>query len=124
MLADPRPLDVSVQVADLVAYLDARGIDAPIVVGISFGAVLALETAARHPDRVRALVAWEPPYVPLARRVATPGSRIGGQATPLGRPTPTGGPPAAPRRFLRAVAGDAAVGAAPAHGPRLPRPRG
>ena len=105
VLADPRPLDVSTQVADLVAYLDARGLDAPIVVGISFGAVLGLETAARHPGRVRALVAWEPPYIPLAD--AGTQARIGGQADALRAAYAEGGPPAVTDRFMRAVGGDA-----------------
>ena len=105
VLADPRPLDVSVQVADLVAYLDARGLDAPIVVGISFGAVLGLETAARHPGRVRALVAWEPPYIPLAD--ADTRARIGGQAGSLAAAYAEGGPAAVTDRFMRAVGGDA-----------------
>ena len=51
--------------ATSLAYLDARGIDRAVVVGVSFGAVVALEAAARHPDRVQTLVAWEPPYGPL-----------------------------------------------------------
>ena len=38
-LAHPRPLDVAVHVDDLVAYLDARGIDRAAVVGVSFGGV-------------------------------------------------------------------------------------
>ena len=61
-LAHPRPLDIAVHVGDLVAYLDARGIDRAALVGVSFGGVLALELAARHPDRVAAVVAYEPPY--------------------------------------------------------------
>ena len=101
---DPRPLDVSVQVADLVAYLDARGIESAILVGISFGAVLALETAARHPQRVRAIVAWEPPYIPLAD--AATGARIGGQAVALEAAYAEGGPPAVTERFMRTLGGD------------------
>jgi O-succinylbenzoic acid--CoA ligase len=41
-LADPRPLDVGVHVDDLVAYLDARGIDRADLVGVSFGGVVAI----------------------------------------------------------------------------------
>src|SRR6185503_11812774 len=59
-------VDVGIHVRDLVAYLDARGIAAAAIVGISFGGVLALELAARAPNRTLALVAWEPPYGALA----------------------------------------------------------
>ena len=105
VVADPRPLDIAVHVADLVAYLDAREIAAASLVGISFGAVLALETAARHPERVRALVAWEPPYIPLAD--ADTRARIGGQADALADAYARGGPPAVTERFMRTLGGDA-----------------
>jgi O-succinylbenzoic acid--CoA ligase len=99
-------LDIAVHVGDLLAYLDARGIGRATLVGVSFGGVLALETAARHPDRVEAVVAYEPPYAALAdeagqrwfRRVARHTARAHGQR----------GPGAAAETFLRAVAGDAA----------------
>jgi pimeloyl-ACP methyl ester carboxylesterase len=62
----PRPLDVVVHVADVAALLDAEEIAVAILVGHSFGGVVALEAAARLPGRVSAVVAWEPPYGPLA----------------------------------------------------------
>lgn len=105
-LGSPRPLDVAVHVDDLVAYLDARRIDRADLVGVSFGGVLALETAARRPDRVRSVVAYEPPYGLLAdeegvawfRRVAADTAEAHAGV----------GPAAAAETFLRAVAGDAA----------------
>ncbi len=42
-------------VDDLREFLDWRGLEAPAVMGVSFGGVLALELAARHPYRLRAL---------------------------------------------------------------------
>lgn len=41
---------------DLDAVLTARGIERPILVGWSYGAMIAMHWAARHPDRVRAVV--------------------------------------------------------------------
>ena len=68
--------------------------------------MLALETAARRPDRVRSVVAYEPPYGLLAdeegvawfRRVAADTAEAHAGV----------GPAAAAETFLRAVAGDAA----------------
>ncbi len=102
----PAPTDVRVHVADLVAVLDHLGIGAATLVGLSYGGVLALETAARHPERVAAVLAWEPPYGPLAdaptRQRLT---RLGAATAAAHRAR---GAPAAAETFLRAVAGDAA----------------
>lgn len=105
-LARPRPLHVSVHLDDLVAYLDARGIERAAIVGVSFGGVLALELASRRPDRVSAVVAWEPPYGELADS----GTRAWFHrlAADTVRAHAAGGPAAAAETFLRAVAGDAA----------------
>ncbi|MEU9041913.1 MULTISPECIES: alpha/beta hydrolase [unclassified Kitasatospora] len=43
-------------VRSLDAVLTARGIERPILVGWSYGAMLAIQWAARHPDRVSAVV--------------------------------------------------------------------
>jgi o-succinylbenzoate---CoA ligase len=99
-------LDMAVHVADLVAYLDARGIGRAAVVGVSFGGVLGLELAARHPDRVAAVVAYEPPYGPLADDATRAAFEMLALATADAHRT--GGPAAAAETFLRAVAGDAA----------------
>ena len=52
--------------ADAAQVLAACGETDAIVVGHSFGGVVALELAAHHPTVVRGVVAWEPPYIPLA----------------------------------------------------------
>ena len=50
---------------DVAALLDALGADAADVFGSSGGAVTGLALVARHPDRVRTLVAHEPPVLDL-----------------------------------------------------------
>ena len=52
----PAPADTGRWVDQLVALLDALGIDRTSVVGNSFGGAIALRLAARHPDRVDRLV--------------------------------------------------------------------
>ncbi len=105
-LANPRPLDVATHVADVIAYLDARGIGSAAIVGVSFGGGLALEVAARHPERASAVVAYEPPYGPVG------GPEIRAQfaklATDVAASHRTGGAASAAETFLRAVAGDEA----------------
>jgi len=43
-------------VSDLEEFLDWYGLECPPVLGVSFGGVLALELAARHPCRMQALL--------------------------------------------------------------------
>src|SRR5262245_59661443 len=43
-------------VGDLAEFLDWHCLETPIVVGVSFGGLLALEFAARHPHRLQQLV--------------------------------------------------------------------
>jgi pimeloyl-ACP methyl ester carboxylesterase len=45
-------------VADLEAVVDAQGLDRFDLLGVSRGGAVAIEYAARHPDRVRALVLY------------------------------------------------------------------
>jgi pimeloyl-ACP methyl ester carboxylesterase len=55
--SSPVPLTVERHVADLAAVLDRHaGDEEPALVGESWGAMLALAFAARHPDRVAALL--------------------------------------------------------------------
>ncbi len=102
----PRPLDVAVHVADVGALLDMEGIAAAILVGHSFGAVVALEAAARLRGRVMAVVAWEPPYGPLAD--AGTRAQFNAVALATGRAHATGGAAAAASTFLDGVAGHGA----------------
>jgi pimeloyl-ACP methyl ester carboxylesterase len=43
-------------VADLAEFVEGQQLEQPIIVGVSFGGVLALEYAARYPSRLQALV--------------------------------------------------------------------
>lgn len=48
---------------DAAGLLDALRIDQATVLGVSNGGVIALDVAARHPERVTQVIAWEPPAV-------------------------------------------------------------
>ena len=100
------PVDVAVHVGDLIAYLDAQGIPAAAIVGISFGGVVALELAARAPERALAVVAWEPPYGALADETGQSWFRTVAERTAEAHRVR--GSAAAAETFLRLVAGDAA----------------
>jgi pimeloyl-ACP methyl ester carboxylesterase/predicted glycosyltransferase len=67
---DPAAYRPSEFVADAVAVLDAAGVEAAVVAGLSMGGHWALQLAATHPDRVVGAVAVSPTIPPLA-----PGSR-------------------------------------------------
>jgi pimeloyl-ACP methyl ester carboxylesterase len=105
-LTGPGPLDITVHVDDLRGYLDARGIAAAVLVGHSFGGVLALEAAARLPGRIRAVVAYEPPYGPLADDATR--DRFARTASRTAEAYREGGAALAAETFLRIVAGDTA----------------
>ncbi|RYE42693.1 MAG: alpha/beta hydrolase [Hyphomicrobiales bacterium] len=53
---------------DLVTVLDDRGVGSCIVVGHSLGALISAEFAITHPDRVRAVIAIDPPWGPPSAR--------------------------------------------------------
>ncbi len=65
-MATPATLPLARHVADALDVLDAAGVRRAVVVGHSFGGVVALELAARHPDRVAGVLAYEPPYLAVA----------------------------------------------------------
>jgi pimeloyl-ACP methyl ester carboxylesterase len=52
----PAPYGLATHVADLLAVLDAAGLEHAVLVGHSLGAYVVARLAAEHPDRVRALV--------------------------------------------------------------------
>lgn len=76
-LDDPdSPSTPDIRADDVLAVLDALGADTADVLGSSGGAVSGLALAARHPGRVRTLIAHEPPLTELlpdaeAQRAAT-----------------------------------------------------
>ncbi|MCU0482807.1 MAG: alpha/beta fold hydrolase [Chloroflexi bacterium] len=110
-LDDPRPVSIDEHLADLAALLDAEGIERAILVGHSFGGALAIEAAARLPDRVAGVVAYEPPYGPLAE----PDVRVA--FADLARATAesfaAGGPGAAAAVFVDGVGGPGSWDALP-----------
>ncbi|MFN8621645.1 MAG: alpha/beta fold hydrolase [Chloroflexota bacterium] len=65
-MAVAAPVTVGRHAEDAAQALAASGEPSAVLLGHSFGGVVALELAARHPDRATAVVAWEPPYVPVA----------------------------------------------------------
>jgi pimeloyl-ACP methyl ester carboxylesterase len=52
----PGPFGIATHVRDMVAALDALGLERAVVVGHSLGAYIAAALAIAHPDRVRTLV--------------------------------------------------------------------
>lgn len=48
--------------ADVAALIDHLGLDRPILVGHSMGAMVSYQVAVRFPDRVRALALEDPPW--------------------------------------------------------------
>lgn len=52
----PGPYDLEVMATDLLAVLDAEGVESAHVVGVSMGGILAQVLAVRFPERVRSLV--------------------------------------------------------------------
>ncbi|KGN42574.1 alpha/beta hydrolase [Knoellia aerolata DSM 18566] len=58
----PLPGEAYADADDVAQLLDALGVTAATVVGASFGGRVALELAARHPDRVHSLVLVCPAY--------------------------------------------------------------
>ncbi|MFN8622062.1 MAG: alpha/beta hydrolase [Chloroflexota bacterium] len=57
--------------ADLVAVIDALGLDRPVVAGQSWGGNVVLELGARHASRVRGVVAVDGGTIELSREFPT-----------------------------------------------------
>lgn len=62
-------------VSDLVAVADATGLSSPIVVGHSWGAMVALEAVVAHPRRFSGAVLVDGGLVPLGRSMDWPTAR-------------------------------------------------
>lgn len=69
------PYSPAANVDQLVALMDALGVDQAVLVGHSAGAVTAVSAAVSHPERVAALV-LEAPAVREARSVPAPASAL------------------------------------------------
>jgi pimeloyl-ACP methyl ester carboxylesterase len=91
------PFGIATQVADLVGLLAGRR---AVVVGHSYGGVIALTAAARDPDLVRAIGAYESP---MAWTPWWPADTAGALAVAAAA---DGGAEAAADRFLRRMLGD------------------
>jgi pimeloyl-ACP methyl ester carboxylesterase len=101
------PIDVAVHIADIGAVHAAEGLGPALVVGHSYGGALALELAARRPDLVVGVWAFEPPYAPVGRPAVRAALVALEQATSeAGR---LGGPGAAAEAFLAGLAGPQAI---------------
>jgi O-succinylbenzoic acid--CoA ligase len=100
-LPEPGPVALTEQIEDAVAFLDDAGAERATVFGHSYGAVVALGLAAAHPERVDAVVVYEPPLMALI-----PAGQRGTHANLPARIVAAhaaGGKAAATRAFLDAV---------------------
>jgi pimeloyl-ACP methyl ester carboxylesterase len=57
-----RPFSIAMFADDVLAAADAAGLDRFVAGGISMGAAIALQLAARHPDRITGLVLVRPAW--------------------------------------------------------------
>jgi pimeloyl-ACP methyl ester carboxylesterase len=62
------PYDVPTVAGDLAALIEQLGLDRPVVVGQSWGANVAVELAALHPDLVRGIVCVDGGWLELSRQ--------------------------------------------------------
>lgn len=111
-LDPPRPVAMEEHLADVAALLDDAGVERAVLVGHSFGGVVALEAAARLPGRVMAVVAFEPPYGPLGDERLRRAFGLVAERTE--RAAANGGRPAAARAFMTGIGGPGAWAALPA----------
>jgi O-succinylbenzoic acid--CoA ligase len=109
-LPDPGPVDLDDQLADVIALLDEVGADRVTVLGHSYGAIVALALARSQPERVEAVVAYEPSLL----TVLPPGElgTLAGVARAVVSAHAAGGASAAAEVFLRAIGAVEALSAA------------
>jgi pimeloyl-ACP methyl ester carboxylesterase len=60
---DPNSYSIATFADDVLAFADSRGVERFVVGGTSMGAAIALRIAARHPERVSALVLARPAWL-------------------------------------------------------------
>ncbi|HEY5947999.1 MAG TPA: alpha/beta hydrolase [Kofleriaceae bacterium] len=78
---DPEANTVAHQVEDLIAILDAEGVDGAVIVGWSMGVQVGFEALRRYPERVRGMLAINGTYGRAFRTVM--GSRLVGRTIPM-----------------------------------------
>jgi pimeloyl-ACP methyl ester carboxylesterase len=103
------PIDVARHVDDLVEIVEAEELGPVAIVGHSYGGCLALELAARRPELVQGVFAYEPPYAPVASSAVREDLAEVGRRTLLAYDQ--SGPAAAALAFMEGVAGADAVAA-------------
>ncbi len=108
---DPMRLAFGDHVADVAAIIEREGIAPAVIVGHSFGGCVALDLAAARPDLVHAVIAYEPPYMPLASERVR--DAMAGVAREAAAAHAAGDGPRAVELFLRTVLGDAGFEALP-----------
>jgi O-succinylbenzoic acid--CoA ligase len=113
-LDPPRPVKLDEQVADAVALLDDLGVADALVFGHSYGAVVALALAAAHPDRVQAVIAYEPPLLDALSPEDL--GEMTDVAAQVRAAHAAGGAAAATQAFLHAIGGEDALATASAAG--------
>lgn len=69
----PEVIDVDGWTRDALAVLDAAEVERAVLFGVSAGSLTALQLAARHPDRVQALVL----FAAYSRHLTAPGYDVG-----------------------------------------------
>lgn len=72
-------LSIATFADDIAGYLAARGMERPVVGGISMGAAIALRLAVRRPELVRALVIARPAWICAANPENMAPNRIAGE---------------------------------------------
>lgn len=102
----PVRVAIGTHVDDVLAILDAERLERVGLFGHSYGANVAIELAARHPERIAVLVGWEPPYTALS--VEPYRSWLRGLRDEAVAALETVGPAAAAESILRRISGDAA----------------
>jgi O-succinylbenzoic acid--CoA ligase len=105
-MLDPAPVPIERHAADVIELLGRLGVERAVLVGHSFGGVVALRATVRDPGRVAGLFVWEPPYLVLADPAVQAGMTA--MTDEVARRYGADGPEAAARLFLESVAGDGA----------------
>ncbi|MEO7230288.1 MAG: alpha/beta fold hydrolase, partial [Candidatus Limnocylindrales bacterium] len=105
-MAHPAPVSVERHATDVIELLQRLGVERALLVGHSFGGVVALRATVLAPERITGFLVWEPPYLVMADPPVR--ARMAAMAIEVERAFAEDGPTATARLFLEAVAGDGA----------------